>query len=80
MTTKRGVIRANKIQMTQVLTLVTVYYHSHFLLTILHAHKWRDAIMQGVHRLNWLVPITGHKHSDYQNSEILTELKKCLLV
>lgn len=36
--------------------------------------------MQGVHRLDWLVPITGHKHSDYQNSEILTELKKCLLV
>lgn len=36
--------------------------------------------MQGVHRLDWLVPITGHKHNDYQNSERSTEQQECLLM
>lgn len=35
--------------------------------------------MQGIHCLDWLVPITGHKHNDYQNSERSTEQKECLL-
>lgn len=38
-------------------------------LTIFDAHKWRDVTVQGVHSLDGTAPITGHKHSDYQNNE-----------
>lgn len=50
------------------------------LLTIFYGHKWRDVIMEGVHCLDGLVPITGHKHSDYQNNERLTGPKKCFIM
>lgn len=39
-------------------------------LTISCGHKWRDVITEGVYCLNGPAPITGHKHSGYQNKEI----------
>lgn len=35
-------------------------------LTIFDAHKWKDVIVQGVHSLDGMAPITGRKHSDYR--------------
>lgn len=48
-----------------------------FSLTISYAPKWRDVLMQGVHCLDVLAPITGHKHRDYKNNQRLRKVSSC---